>query len=41
MGPSGAHYGDQTEHKGNDRKGDRHETLDATFCQAMNPESWE
>jgi hypothetical protein len=30
-------YGDHTEHKGDDRKGDRKETLDETLCQAMNP----
>ncbi len=39
--PSSDHYGDQTEYEGNDRKGDRRETLDATLSQAVNTESWE
>jgi hypothetical protein len=41
MSPNGAHYGDQTEHKGNERKDDRQEALDATTCQPINAESWE
>jgi hypothetical protein len=30
--PSSGHYGDHTEHKGNDRKEHRCETLDETLC---------
>jgi hypothetical protein len=41
MGPTITHYGDHTEHKGDDRKGDRQETLEETLCQAMNSGIWE
>jgi len=35
-GPSSGHDGDHTEYKGDNRKGDRHETLGAALCQAIN-----
>lgn len=41
MGPSSAHYGDQTEHKGDDRKGDWREALDEADRQSIDPEGWE
>ena len=36
--PTSGHYGDHTEHKGNDRKEHRCKTLDKTLCQAVNAE---
>jgi hypothetical protein len=39
--PNTARYGDHAEHKSNYRKEHRCETLDETFCEAMNTESWE
>lgn len=40
-GPSSGHDGDHTKYKGDDRESDRHETLDAPFCQAINTDSWD
>jgi hypothetical protein len=39
--PSSGRCSDHTEHKGNERKGYRSKTLDATLGQAMDPKSSE